>query len=78
MRGPSDSPDTYADLSHWTRCISRGWNGIGSWYSSNYQIFQAPGYVGVFQELIHESRIIPLDERPHLSGSVRRVKPIPS
>ena len=36
-RGPADS---YADLSLWTRCISRGWNGIGSWYSSNYQIFQ--------------------------------------
>ena len=70
-RGPRDSPDTYADLSNWTRCVSRGWNGIGSWYSSNYQIFQAPGYVVVFQELIHEARIIPLDERPHVPESVR-------
>ncbi len=70
-RGPSNSPDTYEDLSPWTRCISRGWNGIGSWYSSNYQIFQAPGYVIVFQELIHEARIIPLDGRPHVPGSIR-------
>jgi hypothetical protein len=62
-RGPADS---YSDLSLWTRCVSRGWNGIGSWYSSNYQIFQSPGYVVVFQELIHEPRIIPLDNRPHL------------
>jgi hypothetical protein len=62
-RGPADS---YTDLSLWTRCVSRGWNGIGSWYSSNYQIFQAPGYVVVLQELIHEPRIIPLDSRPHL------------
>lgn len=62
-RGPADS---YTDFSPWTRCISRGWNGIGSWYSSNYQIFQSPGYVVVFQELIHEPRIIPLDGRPHL------------
>jgi len=62
-RGPADS---YTDLSLWTRCVSRGWNGIGSWYSSNYQIFQSPGYVAVFQELIHEPRIIPLDARPHL------------
>ena len=62
-RGPADS---YTDLSLWTRCVSRGWNGIGSWYSSNYQIFQSPGYVVVFQELIHEPRIIPLDSRPHL------------
>ena len=69
-RGPSNSPDTYKDLSQWTRCISRGWNGIGSWYSSNYQIFQSAGYVVVFQELIHEARIIPLDGRPHLPGSI--------
>jgi hypothetical protein len=66
-RGPADS---YTDLSLWTRCISRGWNGIGSWYSSNYQIFQSPGYVVVFQELIHEPRIIPLDGRPHLPAGV--------
>jgi hypothetical protein len=71
-RGPSDSPDTYEDLSLWTRCISRGWNGIGSWYSSNYQIFQAPGYVVIHQELIHEPRIVPLDGRPHLSPSIRQ------
>ncbi len=72
QRGPSTSPDTYSDLSQWTRCISRGWNGIGSWYSSNYQIFQVPGYVVVYQELIHEPRIIPLDGRPHLPESVRQ------
>jgi len=71
-RGPADSPDTYEDLSLWTRCISRGWNGIGSWYSSNYQIFQAPGYVVILQELIHEARIVPLDGRPHLRPHVRQ------
>ena len=43
QRGPSTSPDTYSDLSQWTRCISRGWNGIGSWYSSNYQIVVVVG-----------------------------------
>jgi hypothetical protein len=59
-RGPADS---YADLPIWPRCITRGWNGIGSNYSSNTQIFQSPGYVVVLQELIHESRIIPLDGR---------------
>ena len=71
-RGPATSPDTYEDLRPWTRCISRGWNGIGSWYSSNYQMFQSPGYVVVFQELIHEARIIPLDGRPHLPESIRQ------
>ena len=69
-RGPIDSPDTYEDLSPWTRCISRGWSPIGSFYSSNYQIFQAPEYVVVLQELIHEARIIPLDGRPHISQHI--------
>ena len=72
QRGPSTSPDTYTDLGPWTRCISRGWNGIGSWYSSNYQIFQSPGYVVIFQELIHEPRILPVDGRPHLPPSVQQ------
>jgi hypothetical protein len=71
-RGPADSPDSYEDLNLWTRCISRGWNGIGSWYSSNYQIFQAPRYVVILQELIHEARIVPLDGRPHLRPQVRQ------
>jgi hypothetical protein len=67
-RGPADS---YADLPIWTRCITRGWNGIGSNYSSNTQIFQSPGYVVVLQELIHEPRIIPLDGRPYLPSGVK-------
>jgi hypothetical protein len=67
-RGPADS---YADLPVWTRCITRGWNGIGSNYSSNTQIFQSPGYVVVLQELINESRIIPLDGRPGLPAGVK-------
>jgi hypothetical protein len=66
-RGPADS---YADLPPWTRCITRGWNGIGSNYSSNTQIFQSPGYVVILQELIHESRIIPLDGRAGLPSDV--------
>ena len=68
-RGPADS---YADLPPWTRCITRGWNGIGSNYSSNTQIFQSPGYVVILQELIHEPRIIPLDGREGLPAGVKQ------
>jgi hypothetical protein len=68
-RGPADS---YRDLPIWTRCITRGWNGIGSNYSSNTQIFQSPGYVVVLQELIHEPRIIPLDSRPGLPTDAKQ------
>ena len=68
-RGPADS---YADLPIWPRCITRGWNGIGSNYSSNTQIFQSPGYVVILQELIHESRVIPLDGRDGLPAHVQQ------
>ncbi len=68
-RGPADS---YADLPPWTRCITRGWNGIGSNYSSNTQIFQSPGYVVILQELIHEARIIPVDGRDGLPPDVQQ------
>jgi hypothetical protein len=37
-----------------------------------YQILQAPGYVVLLMEAIHETRIIPLDGRPHLSQSLRQ------
>ena len=36
-------------------------------YNNNVQLFQSPGYVVVFTEMVHDARIIPLDGRPHLS-----------
>ena len=47
-------------------------------YNANYQIVQSPGYVMILTEMIHDARIIPLDNRPQArrvcdSGSVCRV-----
>jgi hypothetical protein len=69
-RAKRGAADSYLDVPIWSRCITRGWNGIGSNYSSNTQIFQSPGYVVVLQELIHEPRIIPLDTRDALPSDV--------
>ena len=41
-------------------------------YNNNVQILQTPGYVTVFNEMIHETRIVPLDGRPHLDPNVRQ------
>jgi hypothetical protein len=41
-------------------------------YNNLYQIYQTPGYVMIQSEMIHESRIIPLDGRPHLPSSIRQ------
>ena len=41
-------------------------------YNSNYHIVQAPGYVMILTEMIHDVRIIPLDGRPQPPESVRQ------
>jgi hypothetical protein len=65
---------TWEDLSPWDRCITRGLPGsmLPTFYNNNYQILQAPGYVAIIYEMIHDARIIPLDGRPHLSGTFRQ------
>src|SRR5262249_48304009 len=41
-------------------------------YNANYQIVQAPGYVMILDEMIHDVRMIPLDGRPQPSSNVRQ------
>ena len=62
----------WEDFSAWTRCITRGVIKTGSFYSSSHQIVQAPGYVVILQELVHEARVVPLDGRPRLSPAIRQ------
>src|SRR4029453_13701137 len=45
---------------------------LPSAYNNNVQIFQTEGHVAVLNEMVHNTRIIPLDGRPHLTGSVRQ------
>ncbi|MCY4028972.1 MAG: hypothetical protein OXH75_21975 [Acidobacteria bacterium] len=65
--------DSYTDRSLADRCIM-GFNAgppmVSSAYNNNVQILQAPGYVVVFNEMVHNARIIPLDGRPH--GALRQ------
>jgi hypothetical protein len=55
-----------SELGPYDRCISRG--VVGSTmpvvYNNGNQIIQAPGLVAFRNEMIHETRIIPLDDRP--------------
>jgi hypothetical protein len=39
--------------------------------SSGNQITQAPGWVVIRNEMIHEARLIPVDERPHIGAAIR-------
>jgi hypothetical protein len=67
--GPFNGPE---DLSLFDRCITRGLPGsmIPFILGNSYQIVQAPGVVGINYELIHETRVIPLDGRPHVGKAV--------
>jgi hypothetical protein len=66
--------DSWEDLGEYTRCLTRGLPNAMTpgFYNHNYQILQAPGYVAILVEMIHEARIIPLDGRPHLGPNVRQ------
>ena len=39
--------------------------------TNGIEIVQAPGIVAIRNEMIHETRIIPLDGRPHVSPKIR-------
>jgi hypothetical protein len=65
--------DSYEHMSLWDRCITRGVPSgmFPAGYNNAYQIVQIPDYVVITYEMIHESRIIPLDGRPHADASIR-------
>jgi hypothetical protein len=57
------------------RCILMDRNGppmLGGAYNNGYQIMQAPGYVMILTEMLHDVRMIPLDGRPQLPPNVRQ------
>jgi hypothetical protein len=69
-RGPADS---YEDRSLYDRCISRGLPGsmMPVIYGNSYRIVQAPGVVAISYEMIHETRLIPVDATPRVGPAAR-------
>ena len=69
-RGPSDGPE---DRGVSERCIL-GFNSgppmLPSAYNDNVRVVQAPGYVVLLNEMVHNARIVPLDGRPYLPQDV--------
>ena len=70
-RGPADS---WEDRSLYDRCITRGIPGsmMPAIYGNSYQIQQGPGVVTITYEMVHDTRVIPLDGRPHISSKIRQ------
>lgn len=71
---PGGCHDSWEDESLWDRCITRGLVGsiLPNGYNTGNQIVQAPGYVIIRNEMIHEARVIPVDGRPHVGPAIRK------
>ena len=65
--------DSYTDRSLSDRCLM-GFNSgppmVSRAYNNNVQILQIPGHVIILNEMVHNTRVIPLDGRPH--GKIRQ------
>jgi hypothetical protein len=64
-RGPEEGPE---DLALNVRCLN--WSTAGppmlpGVYNNNVKFIQTREYVVIFNEMIHDARIVPMDGRPH-------------
>ena len=69
-----DGPfDTFEDFTLYDRCITRGIVGsiMPVVYGNGNRIVQAPGMVVLSYEMVHDTRVIYTDGRPHLSSNIR-------
>jgi hypothetical protein len=64
--GESGRADSWLDRSLYDRCITRGFPGsmTPAIYGNAYDITQAPGIVAIRYEMVHETRLIRLDNSP--------------
>ena len=64
--------DSYEDYSLGVRCIVHGGGFpdamVPAVYNANMRIVQSPGFVAITYELIHDTRVIPIDPVPRLGA----------
>jgi hypothetical protein len=65
--------DKVQNIAIGSRCV---WSNAGPpmlppGYNPAYQIVQSPGYVTILIEMLHETRVIPLNNTPHPPSTVR-------
>jgi hypothetical protein len=69
--GPFDNPEGFT---LYDRCITRGVVGsiVPVIYGNGNRILQTPHEVVISYEMVHDTRIIPLDGRPHVGSNIRQ------
>ncbi len=65
-------PEGPEDRGDWERCLTLGVPRLGGAYNNNFQLFQTPEHVAILHEMVHETRIIPLQVRSHLDSTIRQ------
>ena len=67
-------PTSWHDMSLYDRCITRALPGamIPGFYNHNYMILQTPDHLVLQIEMIHDTRIIPLNGQPRVSREIRQ------
>ena len=69
QRGPADS---WEDRPLQERCLLyHGVPPFPTGYNNNYQIVQTPEHIAIRYEMMAETRIIPIDGRPHVGPGIR-------
>ena len=67
--------NTVEDFNNYDRCITRGL--AGSWlpvvYGNGARIVQTPDAIIISYEMVHDTRVIPLDGRPHVSSGIEQL-----
>jgi hypothetical protein len=69
--GPFEST---RDFTNYDRCITRGIVGsvLPVVYGNGNRILQTPSEVVISYEMIHDTRVIPIDGRPHIGSRIRQ------
>jgi hypothetical protein len=74
LPGENHTYDGPEDFDSWDRCITRGMPSsmMPYRYNGGLNIVQAPGYVVLQLEMIHEARVVPTDGRPALAPEIEQ------
>ena len=68
---PADNPENRS-LAERCLAFNAGPPMLPGPYNNYVQIFQAPDHVMLLNEMIHDARIVSLDNRPHLAATIHR------
>ena len=73
LPGETQTWDHWEDFDSWDRCITRGMPSsmMPYRYNNGVRIMQTPGYVILDLEMVHETRIVPVDGRPALGTAFK-------